>query len=254
MLLFTWLIHFAVAEPDDSVDLKQAEEFFLNGQQLYNESRYGAAIIAWQEGYDMTKMPAFLKNIALAQEAMGEYEQALDTLSIYRAYAPHEEQEALREWQETLERELEQRQTEQAQTETANSSETQEDPVDTTQEVTTVEQVPSETEIPPEEPGFTWNPVWSAGAATGLVVGSSLLTFQAMSLHNQILDQCQSIGDERICLSSTQTLQSDLNDTQRSALFLWGASAVVSSVAVWQFTQQTSVHATPTSISLQGRF
>ena len=102
MLLLTWLIHLAVAEPDDSVDLKQAEEFFLNGQQLYSESRYEAAIIAWQEGYDMSKMPAFLKNIALAQEAMGEYEQALNTLSIYRAYAPYEEQEGLREWQETL--------------------------------------------------------------------------------------------------------------------------------------------------------
>ena len=107
MLLLTWLIHMAMAEPDNSEDLRQAEELFLNGQQLYNEQRYNAAIIAWKEGYEMTKLPAFLKNIALAQEAMNEYSEALETLSTYRAFAPHEEQDALREWQENLETQLE---------------------------------------------------------------------------------------------------------------------------------------------------
>ena len=250
MLLFTWLIHLAVAEPDESVDLKQAEEFFLNGQQLYNESRYSAAIIAWQEGYEMTKMPAFLKNIALAQEAMGEFEQALNTLSVYRAYAPYEEQEGLRIWQETLEGELAERLVEQTQAENIEQSDSQEAPVDTMRD----EQAPIETEIPLEKQSFTWNPMWSVGAAAGLVVGSSLLTFQAASLHNQILEQCQSINDELICLNSVQSLQSDLDGTQRSALILWGASAIVSSVAIWQFSNETSLQATPTSVSLQGRF
>ena len=253
MLLLTWLIHLAVAEPDDSVDLKQAEEFFLNGQQLYNESRYEAAIIAWQEGYDMSKMPAFLKNIALAQEAMDEYEQALNTLSVYRAYAPHEEQEGLREWQEALETELAQRQAQEAQTPESDTSDTQEQTISSAPENSTISQTPVE-EAPQKESDFYWRPIWSMSAATGLIVGSSIMTLQAMDLQNQISDQCNTVDGNRICLSSVQPLQSEMDDLQRSTLILWGASAVVSSVAVWHYSRKTSLTVTPQSVFLQGRF
>ena len=52
------------------------------------------------------KLPAFLKNIALAHESNKNYSEAILYLKKYRAFAPFEEQEELRAWLTELESNL----------------------------------------------------------------------------------------------------------------------------------------------------
>lgn len=73
----------------------RGRELFENGAILYDEGRYEDAILAWQEGYRLTQRSGFLFNIANAQERIGDYEAAIDTLGRYRALAKAEERETL---------------------------------------------------------------------------------------------------------------------------------------------------------------
>lgn len=70
-------------------------ELFENGAILYDEGRYEDAILAWQEGYRISQRPGFLYNIANAQERLGDYAAAIDTLGRYRALARTDERETL---------------------------------------------------------------------------------------------------------------------------------------------------------------
>ena len=81
--------------PQPSGDLERAKELYVNGQQLYGEGSYEAAILAFKEGYQLSKKPEFLYNIANAYERMGEFGQARDYLDQFRAYASNDQQEAL---------------------------------------------------------------------------------------------------------------------------------------------------------------
>lgn len=81
--------------PQQSGDLERAKELYVNGQQLYGEGSYEAAILAFKEGYQLSKKPEFLYNIANAYERMGEFGQARDYLDQFRAYASNDQQEAL---------------------------------------------------------------------------------------------------------------------------------------------------------------
>lgn len=254
MLLFTWLIHLCWAEPDSSENTEQAKEFFLNGQQLYDESRYKAAIIAWEEGYEITKLPAFLKNIALAYEGMGDYSKALETLSIYRAYAPNEEQDALREWQETLEAELATQEAELQEKEAEAAAKAEHTTIVETDTYAENQNTPAETTVaPPTETDFTWKPMWTAGSAATIGLAATALTIQASRLQSNLLSSCEAAGESWLCAESAQPLQTSLDSTQTNALILWGATAAVSGLALWQLTNQ-QVQLTPNSITLQGRF
>lgn len=74
---------------------KRARSLFENGASLYEEGRYEDAILAWEEGYRLSKRPLFLFNIANAQERLGKLEDALASLNRYRAFAPDEERDVL---------------------------------------------------------------------------------------------------------------------------------------------------------------
>ena len=99
-LLFGLLLMVHTALAEDS--LQRASELYKNGQLLFEEGNYAGALIAWQEAYELTDNPAMLKHIARAQEAQGNYNSAIETVSVYRALAPFEEQQALKEWSESL--------------------------------------------------------------------------------------------------------------------------------------------------------
>ncbi len=94
----------AQTRPDPNVE--RAKELYQNGALLYEEGRYEDAIIAWQEAYRLSERAELLFNIANAQERIGRYQDALDTLSRYRAYAAAEEREALDRRIRNLERRL----------------------------------------------------------------------------------------------------------------------------------------------------
>lgn len=80
------------AEPE--IDAR-AREIYDNGVILYEEGRYEDAIYAWEEAWKLSPRPLLLFNIANAQERLGHYEAAMDTLGRYRALAPAGERETL---------------------------------------------------------------------------------------------------------------------------------------------------------------
>jgi tetratricopeptide (TPR) repeat protein len=73
----------------------RGRELYDNGALLYEEGRYEDAIFAWTEGYRLSGRSGFLYNIANAQERLGRYAEALDTLGRYRALARADEREVL---------------------------------------------------------------------------------------------------------------------------------------------------------------
>lgn len=83
------------AESPAQADIDRAKQLFRNGATLYDEGRYEDAIVAWEEAYNLSKEPVLLFNIANAQERLGRYQDAYDTLNRYRAFAPESEREAL---------------------------------------------------------------------------------------------------------------------------------------------------------------
>jgi tetratricopeptide (TPR) repeat protein len=86
----------------------RARELFENGRTLYEEGRYEDAIVAWEEAYRLTGRPPLLLNVANARERVGQYQQALEDLNRYRAYARAEERESLERRMRNLELRIEQ--------------------------------------------------------------------------------------------------------------------------------------------------
>jgi tetratricopeptide (TPR) repeat protein len=84
----------AAQDPTDPIEAR-GMELYENGVILYDEGRYEDAIVAWTEGYRLTQRSGFLYNIANAQERIGDYQGAIDTLGRYRALAKAEERETL---------------------------------------------------------------------------------------------------------------------------------------------------------------
>ena len=89
MLLLT--VALAQSDPDDT----RARELYQNGAMLYEEGEYEQAIAAWEAAYDLSEEPLLYYNIANAYERLGLYDEAIDALARYRAFAPSEEREAL---------------------------------------------------------------------------------------------------------------------------------------------------------------
>lgn len=91
---------------DEDPDAR-ARELYENGAALYEEGRYDEAIVAWDEAYRLSERHALLYNIANAQERLGDYEAALDTLAEYRAFAPASERDVLDRRLRSIERRME---------------------------------------------------------------------------------------------------------------------------------------------------
>jgi tetratricopeptide (TPR) repeat protein len=105
-LLATASLDARAQEPDDS----RAQELYDNGVLLYEEGRYDEAILAWQEAYKISKRPLLFFNMANASERLGEYQEAIDHLNHYRAYAAADEREALDRRIKNLERRFDEQQ------------------------------------------------------------------------------------------------------------------------------------------------
>lgn len=91
---------------DDDV---RAKELYRNGEQLYEEGLYEDAVVAWENAYELSKRPLLLYNIANALERIGRWEEALERINQYRAFAPEEERETLNRRMRAIERRLEQK-------------------------------------------------------------------------------------------------------------------------------------------------
>lgn len=135
----------ALAQSKPDPNEERAKELYQNGAMLYEEGRYDDAIVAWQEAYRLSERAELLFNIANAQERLGKYQDALDTLGRYRAYAAADEREALDRRIRNLERRLEEQGTTPA-TPTTTTPTTQ--PPTTTAPTTTTTTTPPVTTTP----------------------------------------------------------------------------------------------------------
>jgi tetratricopeptide (TPR) repeat protein len=102
-----WAQEPASSEQGDSDARQRAEQLYYNGEALYEEGQYEAAILAFEEAYRLSEEPLLLYNIANAYERLGELDHAIDYLTRYRAFAPPEERESLRRRVRNLERRME---------------------------------------------------------------------------------------------------------------------------------------------------
>lgn len=92
MMLVTSCVAAAqTGETDDD----RARELFDNGAGLFEEGRYDEAIDAWQSGYSLSARPLFLYNLAGAYERLGDLNQTVAYLNMYRAHAPESERDTL---------------------------------------------------------------------------------------------------------------------------------------------------------------
>jgi len=92
-LIFYFFFSFSIAFAQETT--QSAKELYSNGKLLFDEGRYQDAITAWEKAYKISERALLLYNISLAQEALGQYQESIDTLYKYRIYAPKEEQENL---------------------------------------------------------------------------------------------------------------------------------------------------------------
>jgi len=61
-----------------------AQDHYKQGEKLYKAEQYPAARIEFQAGYDLSKNPVFLWNLAKASAKMGDRQAALDYVQRYR--------------------------------------------------------------------------------------------------------------------------------------------------------------------------
>ncbi len=92
----------AVTAADDA----RARELFQNGALLYAEGRHEDAMVAWTEAWRLSGRPLLLFNLANAAERLARWDEAMELLSRYRAFAPAEERDTLERRIRSIERRL----------------------------------------------------------------------------------------------------------------------------------------------------
>ncbi len=223
-------------DPDASED--RARELYENGAILYNEGRYDDAVLAWQESYRLSERFELLYNIANAQERLGMWDEALETLNRYRAYAPAEERDTLDRRIANLERRI------------------AELPAEEVPAAAPVAVEPAEVVLAEEAPGEEGRS-WMLPATTlGLgVVGLSSGTFfalQAGAAREAVAASCV----DGLCLQDAQApLQRDLvSSLIADGSFLIGGIGLISSVLVIALNTDAQLGISPRGLTLSGAF
>lgn len=85
----------ARAAPNDAAArlTAAAKDHYERADQFYKAEQYEAARIEFQAGYDLSKNPVFLWNLAKASEKMGQRQTALDFAQRFRATLTEPDQE-----------------------------------------------------------------------------------------------------------------------------------------------------------------
>ncbi len=243
----------ATAQTRPDPNEERAKELYQNGALLYEEGRYEDAIVAWQEAYRLSERAELLFNIANAQERIGRYQDALDTLSRYRAYAAAEEREALDRRIRNLERRL-------AETPTATPTPTP-TPTPAPTPVATPAPTPvTPTPAPAEGPRARALPLALYGVgAVGLGLGG-VFALQARSARAEATELCLDTADGLLCPDSAgPALEKDARSSLLADIgFGVGAAGLVGGTLtlVLGGGTQASVAALPggASFSLAGSF
>ena len=253
MIFLFWLHSLCHAQEDVTED--RAKELFFNGQLLYEEGEYDSAILAWERGYELTKLPAFIKNIALAYEADENYVDAIVYLKKYRAFAPFEEQEELKAWLTELESSAEQQLVEQQDAEASmKMTETPEE----TAPISEGEGQSANPVLPPETPPVTSRqfPVLSTVSTGTFVTLAAVSTMHTHRLHGEIKSNCQLTDGVGYCSNEVQKndLLNQFERSQTTSLALWGISVAGAGLTAWQATKPIQVQVTQSGLIVGGQF
>ncbi|MDC0717748.1 tetratricopeptide repeat protein [Nannocystis bainbridge] len=181
----------------EDAKLKRAEELFLNGRQLFKEGSYEAAILAFQESYELSRLPEILYNIGNSYEKLGDFANARKYLDQYRAFAPEKERELLGRRIQNLDQRLrEQEDRARAERERQEQEAKQAEPGPVAPPPVT----PAEPAPEPKK-DRVFGP--AAGVLTGVaVVGLGLgigFGVSAQSQRNQALEHCSAAGEQTYC-------------------------------------------------------
>lgn len=84
-------------------DIKRARELFDNGATLFAEGSYDGAIEAFRRAFQLSGEANCLFNIALAYDRVDRFDDAIEYLQYYRAYAPKRDHESIAKRMEGLE-------------------------------------------------------------------------------------------------------------------------------------------------------
>jgi len=191
------------AEPAEAEDpkIERAKELLENGANLYNEGSYEAAILAFQEGYELTEEPAFLYNVGNCYERLGNFSEARRYLDQYRAFAPEGERDILARRISALDERLRKQREEEAANpggepgEVTDSEGRQDTPPP-------AEPTPTE----PEKPDRLYGP--AAMALTGVaVLGLGVGVGFGVKANNErktALGDCVDLGSEYLCSAASQ--------------------------------------------------
>lgn len=231
------------AHAQDDATEARAKELYENGAALYEEGRYEEAILAWEEAYRLSSRPVLLFNIANAYERLGRYDEAIDALSRYRAFAKAEERESLDRRMQNLERRRDEARAAAAATQVAQP--TQPTPTPTTP-------APAAKSGGPSPLPFVIMGAGVAGVGVGAVFGARSLSAGAEA-------EALCVGEALLCSSEAGPY---LDSAKRSALIadvslITGAVLVVGGLGLGVLGGQgeaVSLSATPTSLTLSARF
>ena len=194
-LIFTLLWLGSPVVSAQEVDIEQAKQLYSNGKMLFDEGRYAEALLAWQIAYEQSEQPLLLFNMALAQEELGQFQAAIDTLYRYRIFAPKDEQASLVDKIADLTTKLE---ASMSVEEPVSESESVEEPVPETTanpqllpDTAATEEATQATKVP----GLTPSTAWSVSG----VAAASGLTFGILSLvkGNAAWNYCESTDNDR---------------------------------------------------------
>ena len=252
MIFLFWLHSLCHAQDDVSED--RAKELFFNGQLLYEEGEYDSAVLAWERGYELTKLPAFLKNIALAYEADENYTEAITYLKKYRAFAPFEEQEDLKAWLIELESRAKQQLAEQEAVQA--EIEANEPPQETAPEKA-INNVPTvDLQADPSPVGPKQFPVISTVGTGAFVTLAAVSTAQTHRLYGEVSTQCQLTDGRGYCSNVAQKndLLNQFERSQTTSLILWGVSLAGAGLTTWQVTKPVQLQVTHGGFIIGGQF
>jgi tetratricopeptide (TPR) repeat protein len=238
-LLLLLCLSFPSSADDTGASEQRARELYENGVILYDEGLYEDAIIAWEEAYSLSARPLLLYNIASAQERLGQWQQTLETLNRYRAFATADERARLDRRITNLERRI---------ASEASSAVQQgvaiEEPI-----VTSVQETTS------MGPRLGWlTPTAFVFGGAGLASGT-VLGLQARSARQDALSLCVDGGSSLLCPSTAEeALQRDrFRSRAADASFVIAGASLLSGAAlvVWA---DASVQVLPGGLLLTGRF
>ncbi|MEM7607836.1 MAG: tetratricopeptide repeat protein [Myxococcota bacterium] len=202
----------AAAQDDSEVgDDERARELFRLGDEYYSSGRYEDALAAFEESYSLSGRPLLLFNMANAQERMGRYDDAIQSLEAYLPDAREDERARVEARLESL-----RTRAERVRSLADGEGEGGEEP---------------EPESEPLRP----LPIALVAGGGALVVGGVVSAIIAGSARSDLDDACATVDGRRLCDGSAAS--ADDRDRRASIaadlLLIAGAGTAVAGVLLW---------------------